>query len=93
MVLDVSRRTVQGKCVAVSILFPKGFLTSECADGVAKDVGLLRLTSLQRARVPGGAACLAQGRVCASSNGLLCFRPLAVPWQDGQAFPWPRRES
>lgn len=61
MVLDVSRSTIQGKCVAVSTLFfPKGFLTSECADAMAKDVRLLRLTSLQRARVLGGAACLAQ---------------------------------
>lgn len=56
----MGRRIVQGNWVAVSTIFPKGFLTSECADVVTKDVGLFRLTSLQRAHVLGGAACLAR---------------------------------
>lgn len=56
---------VQGKrgrdfSVAVNTVFPKGLLTFECANGVTKDVGLFRLTSLQQARIPGGGACLAR---------------------------------
>ena len=45
--------------VAVSTVFRKGLLTSECANDMTKDVGLCHLTSLWQAPVLGGGACLA----------------------------------
>lgn len=39
--------------MAVNTVFPKGLLTFECANGMTKEVGLFRLTSLQQAGVPG----------------------------------------
>lgn len=45
--------------MAASTVFPKGLLTSECANDMTKDVGLFHLTSLWQAPILGGGACLA----------------------------------
>lgn len=47
-----------GRSVAVSPVFPKGLLTSECADGMKEAVGLFPSTSLRWARVLGGVPAL-----------------------------------
>lgn len=80
---------VQGKCVAVSTVSPKGFLTSECADGTAKDVGLFRLTSLQQARVLGRAACLPRAESVLPLKGCCASGNWQCPGRMGRPSPGP----